>query len=603
MTGMNEKVLLVFLFIFPILIFGQTPQAFNYQAVLRNSDGHIQYNTSADFKIEILQDDSVVYSEQHANQQSGITGVVNFKVGRGQTLLGDFSQINWSNGGLQIKLYLKIQGEQEQNIGIADIVAVPFALFAQNSGDDHDWTKVDESIIRLHGNVGIGTTTPTEKLVIGDDLGNVTGAKSAVVIGNRRSEDFSKLIIGEDEDNWSSITWRNSNTATPNTLLLGTSTNGSVREVLSLNRLGRVGIGTTTPTERFVIWNDIGDVTGANAALVLGDNNSGNISKMVFGEDENHWGGLYWANSNTDKPNSFTFQMKSPNNFNNGDAVDILSIFETGDVIIGDFSIGQSTNDVTERVKISRKEFSVYNYRPNGSGGIGIQLFDQGIGLKSTVIGTQDHIDDIYGGYFEALGNTFGGSANNAIGIFAKAEAGHVSNKAGLFQGDVQVIGSLSKSGGSFVIDHPLDPENKYLIHSFVESPAMLNIYNGNIITGPDSIAIVKLPNYFEAENINFTYQLTCVAKPAYAYVLKEVEDNFFIIKTSEPQTKVSWQVTGERNDKWAQKNRIKPEVDKEKQRGLYLHPELFNQPETKSILHKNKVNINRINTSRSNIN
>ena len=47
--------------------------------------------------------------------------------------------------------------------------------------------------------------------------------------------------------------------------------------------------------------------------------------------------------------------------------------------------------------------------------------------------------------------------------------------------GNLHVGGTLSKGGGSFKIDHPLDPENKYLSHSFVESPDMMNVYNGNI--------------------------------------------------------------------------------------------------------------------------
>jgi hypothetical protein len=50
---------------------------------------------------------------------------------------------------------------------------------------------------------------------------------------------------------------------------------------------------------------------------------------------------------------------------------------------------------------------------------------------------------------------------------------------AGNFSGNVSVSGSLSKGGGSFKIDHPLDPANKYLYHSFVESPDMKNIYDG----------------------------------------------------------------------------------------------------------------------------
>ncbi len=51
---------------------------------------------------------------------------------------------------------------------------------------------------------------------------------------------------------------------------------------------------------------------------------------------------------------------------------------------------------------------------------------------------------------------------------------------AGYFQGRVHttgnlsIAGNLSKRGGAFKIDHPLDPENKYLSHSFVESPDMM---------------------------------------------------------------------------------------------------------------------------------
>ena len=45
--------------------------------------------------------------------------------------------------------------------------------------------------------------------------------------------------------------------------------------------------------------------------------------------------------------------------------------------------------------------------------------------------------------------------------------------------GNLSIAGSVSKAGGSFKIDHPLDPAGKYLYHSFVESPDMMNIYNG----------------------------------------------------------------------------------------------------------------------------
>ncbi len=129
--------------------------------------------------------------------------------------------------------------------------------------------------------------------------------------------------------------------------------------------------------------------------------------------------------------------------------------------------------------------------------------------------------------------------------------------------GHLHVGGNLSKAAGSFRIDHPLDPDNRYLFHSFVESPDMMNIYNGNIITNEKGLAVVVLPAYFEALNIDFRYQLTVLGRFARAVVHRKIEGNRFTIKTSRPHTEVSWQVTGIRNDDYARNNRIQPEVDK----------------------------------------
>ncbi|MBK9569083.1 MAG: hypothetical protein IPO53_03595 [Chitinophagaceae bacterium] len=143
----------------------------------------------------------------------------------------------------------------------------------------------------------------------------------------------------------------------------------------------------------------------------------------------------------------------------------------------------------------------------------------------------------------------------------------------------------LSQSAGAFKIDHPLDPANKYLVHSFVESPDMMNIYNGNIVTDANGKATVQLPDYFEALNMEFRYQLTVIGAFEQAIVNKEVSNNQFEIATSKPNVKVSWQVTGIRHDAYAEKNRIPNTVEKEaKNKGKYLSPESFNQPELQRI-------------------
>ncbi|MEO7674620.1 MAG: hypothetical protein ABIU09_11155 [Pyrinomonadaceae bacterium] len=145
---------------------------------------------------------------------------------------------------------------------------------------------------------------------------------------------------------------------------------------------------------------------------------------------------------------------------------------------------------------------------------------------------------------------------------------------AGDFMGNVRVTGMLTKGGGSFRIDHPLDPKNKFLSHSFVESPDMMNIYNGNAVTNENGEAAIVLPDYFEALNRDFRYQLTPVGQFAQAMVLAEVKNNRFRIKTDKPAVKISWQVTGIRKDKFAEEHRIQVESEKSAgERGTLQNP------------------------------
>ena len=148
---------------------------------------------------------------------------------------------------------------------------------------------------------------------------------------------------------------------------------------------------------------------------------------------------------------------------------------------------------------------------------------------------------------------------------------------AGNFTGNVSVSGTLTKGGGSFLIDHPLDPRNRLLAHSFVESPDMMNIYNGNAVLDADGAAWVELPSYFEALNREVRYHLTPIGVFAPLYVAEEARDNRFRIAGGRPGMKVSWQVTGVRKDPYAELRRIEVERDKPPdQQGSYLHPEAY---------------------------
>ena len=124
-----------------------------------------------------------------------------------------------------------------------------------------------------------------------------------------------------------------------------------------------------------------------------------------------------------------------------------------------------------------------------------------------------------------------GGSSGASWGIIGVSDASNneVIRLDGQ-NGDVSIAGNLSKGSGSFKIDHPLDPENKYLSHSFVESPDMMNIYNGNVVLDDEGAAWVELPEWFEALNKEFRYQLTCIGGFAQVYIAEEIVDGRFKI-------------------------------------------------------------------------
>ena len=97
---------------------------------------------------------------------------------------------------------------------------------------------------------------------------------------------------------------------------------------------------------------------------------------------------------------------------------------------------------------------------------------------------------------------------------------------AAYLDGRVYIRGPLSKPGGPFKIDHPLDPANKYLYHSFVESPDMKNIYDGVVALDEKGEAEIELPDWFGALNKDFRYQLTAIGAPGpNLYIAEEISD------------------------------------------------------------------------------
>jgi hypothetical protein len=223
-----------------------------------------------------------------------------------------------------------------------------------------------------------------------------------------------------------------------------------------------------------------------------------------------------------------------------------------------------------------------------GSGSKGIYTIGDAYGLYTDVNKTSGngvYVQATNVNWPVAVKGNVNGTGSNGYGIHGLAPTGS-GNYAGFFSGDVYITGNLSKGTGSFVIDHPLDPENKYLTHSFVESPDMKNIYDGVVAADTVGEAVVQLPSYFDSLNTDLRYQLTPLGSAAPTlHVKEEMNDGKFTIAGANPGQRVSWQVTGVRQDALAKARPIVVERDKEDDyKSFYLHPEAYGQPASKGI-------------------
>ncbi|MFD5560606.1 hypothetical protein [Kitasatospora griseola] len=178
---------------------------------------------------------------------------------------------------------------------------------------------------------------------------------------------------------------------------------------------------------------------------------------------------------------------------------------------------------------------------------------------------------------FDAGVNAWGSTGLTASGITLGAD---ISN-------NLRVNGVIVSAGSArFVIDHPLDPAETTLTHAFVASPEQKNVYDGVVTLDDTGAATVTLPDWFDALNQHFRYQLTPIGAPAPGlYVSARISGNTFSVAGGPPGGEVSWQVTGVRLDKWARANPLTPVAAKSAEhRGRFLHPTVFDQPAERGI-------------------
>jgi hypothetical protein len=354
----------------------------------------------------------------------------------------------------------------------------------------------------------------------------------------------------------------------------------------------KIGIGTATPRSPIEVQAAAARALGPVVTLTNTGGNVGAAGAIDFNTNAPSATGTYnpmariTAQDALSYSDNIVFQSNTPGSPNNGLQTN-MTIKSNGLVVLGplpdvadpeptvgpELSVtGQSGFDDSGATGISVTGGAGFN------GGTAIEAFG-GIADDRGVTPDNGGTAGIFSGGGEA---SYGGDGIDAYyGAGACCPGGN--GYAGNFQGNLNVSGAITAGTKDFKIDHPLDPANKYLIHSSVESSEMMNIYTGNVVTDELGLATVKLPDWFEAENTDFRYQLTVIGRRAQAWIAEEVAHGQFKIASDATNTKISWQITAVRQDAYARAYPLVVEQQKpSNERGFYIHPELYGQPAEK---------------------
>jgi len=451
-------------------------------------------------------------------------------------------------------------------------------------------TNYNFTMVMRQGMVGINNDYPQEPLMIGPSLGAAYGDMISIC-NNGASNKYSGIMFGEDTQNKGTIIWYNGG----NEMRLQTESNDTAYGSTLVLKGGKVGIGNNDPGEPLVVGDGIGSFNGNR--ITIGDNTAGAQVGLVCGESELSRGWLLWDISG----NYMALGMKDA-----GTSYNDLMVLEDGTVGIGDnYSTAKLHVESAYDIALGVTRYGTFNNVISSGAGTTLGLHShvhqqQNFNLPehALIVGVDGYATASNPGCSTSVGvrgESWGGRKsygvqalvnthlNYGCGIYAYAMAQEYWSA--VLDGPVDMPSETFQSGAFTRIDHPLDPENKYLQHALIESSEMLNVYSGNAVLNDRGEAVVELPDWFQAVNRDLRYQLTCIGGYAPVYIAEKVADNRFRIAGGVPGLEVSWQVTGVRSDPYAETSRQPVELDKRlEERGYYRHPKAYNLAETDGI-------------------
>ena len=517
------------IFLFFSGVFAQVPDIISYQGILKNTDGSLVSDGTYSITFKIYESETgstEIWSEIQSVSISD--GLVNVN-------LGDVAALNISFD-TQYWLGITIAGGTELSPR-TKLTSVPYSLNAKNISDSTVTTAkiADEAVTTAK----ISTSGASSGQALIYDGSSVTW-------GNPSGASFT--LPYSDNISSSSAAFSISNTGAGNAAYFGGKVTAT--DVIESTSGGfKFPDGTTQTSSGITLpFSATSDYSGSDVIFIKNSASSGKVADFEI--------------------------------FNSGNSDEALYVSTTGSgkAIYGKCSgtgiAGYFLNSYTENSN------SVLFAQTNGLGTAGYFYTYNSSNSNPTIYA--------YNRGTGAAGYSYinnSSSSSNAVYAYTNG-----TGNAGEFDGDVQingdldVTGTVSKGGGTFAIDHPLDPENKILRHSFVESPEMMNIYKGRakLVNGK---AVIELPEYFDALNHQEgrVLNLTCINGWSPLFREGEIRNNQFVVKTTKDGIKdqeFDWVIYAKRNDRFARENPIVVEEEKgvknKYKKGEYLHPEIY---------------------------
>ena len=574
--------------ILAISVIAQPPQAFKYQAVVRDATGDIISNETIGVRISIRNDWSggtILYQETHSVSTNQF-GLITLDIGWGTPGGGyNFLNIDWTYQQKFIEVEVDLTGSGTYiSMGTSQLLSVPYSLYAEGS---KDWIKDGNNLYSANsGDIGIGTNVPNAKLdVIGGTNMAIMGYSSdSYAINGKSSGNGVAGVIGQGltVNSWG---------------VYGYNGNGGVGVrgysdggwggyfVGDLHVSDRIGLRTTNPDYPLHVKDSYDDwLVGIHNESWSASAN-GLVTRSEGGDPflaQSSYGNLLIVKNNgrvgigTSTPDA---KLHVNDRIRVGEDPSYSTVY--GELLhegggtgfkINAHAGGGSWADMYLQTNGSTKIF----IESNGQVGIGtVSPYNR---LQVVAVGSENGFQS-----YSPSGRAIYGLSGSSYGIFAQS----TSYYAGYFSGPVHVTGSLSKGSGSFVIDHPLDPENKLLRHNFVESPENLLIYRGKAELNAKGEAIVQMPDYFKAltKEDEASIHLTPVGRP-FLTGAEWNNDYSAIIIYGDPDRAVFWEVLADRDDPVIHElgrpvEEVKGGENTLCEKGKLLYPQAYGYPET----------------------